>query len=146
MATIVKTESGTWKAMVRLQGWPQEIKTFRLKKDAVDWARNTEDEMVQGVYIKRASSTSLTVGAAIERYLKEVTTKKAESTQEPEERRAAIVEKALGNYSMAAVTPDVVTKFREDRLAGNDRKDPAGKPFGFGCVSKLLRLRSPQSG
>jgi hypothetical protein len=50
MATIVKTPSGTWKAMVRLQGWPTTIKTFRLKQDARDWARNTEDEMVQGVY------------------------------------------------------------------------------------------------
>ncbi len=129
MATIVKTPAGTWKAVIRLQGWPCEAKTFRLKKDAVDWARNTEDEMVQGVYIKRASSTRLTVGEAIDRYLTEVTKKKAESTQGPEERRAAIVKKALGKYSMAAVTPDVVTKFREDRLAGNDRKDSAGNPI-----------------
>lgn len=129
MATIVSTEAGTWKAVIRLKGWPTDSKTFRLKKDAVDWARNTEDEMVQGVYIKRASSTRLTVGEAIDRYLTEVTKKKAESTQGPEERRAAIVKKAFGKYSMAAVTPDVVTKFREDRLAGKDRKDSAGKPI-----------------
>ena len=28
MATIVKTPSGSWKAVVRKTGWPQVIKTF----------------------------------------------------------------------------------------------------------------------
>jgi hypothetical protein len=37
MATIVKTESGTWKAVVRRTGWPTASKTFRIKRDAEDW-------------------------------------------------------------------------------------------------------------
>lgn len=49
MATIVLTPSGTYKALVRMRGWPTTSKTFRLKRDAVDWARRTEDEMVRGV-------------------------------------------------------------------------------------------------
>lgn len=51
MATIVKTSSGTWKALIRKTGWPATAKTFRTKRDAEDWARRTEDEMVRGVYI-----------------------------------------------------------------------------------------------
>ena len=51
MATIVKTPAGTWKAVVRKTGWPTNAKTFRTKRDAEDWARRTEDEMVRGVYI-----------------------------------------------------------------------------------------------
>lgn len=47
MATIVKTEAGTWKALVRKTGWPTNTKTFRTKRDAEDWARRTEDEMVR---------------------------------------------------------------------------------------------------
>ena len=47
MATIARTASGTWKAVVRRQGWPQAIKTFRLKRDAEDWARGVEDEDVR---------------------------------------------------------------------------------------------------
>lgn len=46
MATIVKTASGTWKAVVRKRGWPTTAKTFRLKRDTIDWARHTEDAMV----------------------------------------------------------------------------------------------------
>ena len=49
MATITRTPSGTGKALVRKKGWPAAIKTFRTKRDAQDWARRTEDEMVRGV-------------------------------------------------------------------------------------------------
>lgn len=74
MATIVKTPSGTWKAVIRKTGWPTTVKTFRLKKDAEDWARGTEDEMVRGMFIKRAPSERMTFEAAMKRYLAEVIT------------------------------------------------------------------------
>ncbi|WP_339457423.1 hypothetical protein [Pseudomonas sp. EA_65y_Pfl1_P120] len=45
MATLVKTPSGTWKALIRKTGWPTVAKTFRTKRDAEDWSRRTEDEM-----------------------------------------------------------------------------------------------------
>jgi len=47
MATLVKTPSGTWKALIRKNGWPTVAKTFRTKRDAEDWSRRTEEEMVQ---------------------------------------------------------------------------------------------------
>ena len=73
MPTIVKTPSGTWKAVIRKTGFPSNIKTFRLKKDAEDWARRTEDEMVRGLFIQRGPSERLTFEKAMERYLAEVT-------------------------------------------------------------------------
>lgn len=59
MATIVKTPSGTWKAVIRKAGWPTTVKTFRLKK-AKDWSRRTEDEMVRGLFIQRSPSERMT--------------------------------------------------------------------------------------
>ena len=47
MATITKTPSNTWKAIIRKRGWPTTIKTFRTKRDAQDWARRTEDDTVR---------------------------------------------------------------------------------------------------
>ena len=41
MATIVKTPAGNWKAIIRITGHPLTIKTFRIKKDATNWARTT---------------------------------------------------------------------------------------------------------
>ncbi|HBO3288461.1 TPA: integrase [Pseudomonas aeruginosa] len=38
--------------MGRKTDWPTNEKTFRTKRDAEDWARRTEDEMVRGVYIQ----------------------------------------------------------------------------------------------
>jgi|TARA_R110000787_G_scaffold225236_1_gene333238 hypothetical protein len=65
MATIARTPSATWKAVIRKRGWPTVIKTFRLRRDAADWARRIEDEMVRGVYIDRASSERMLLKQAL---------------------------------------------------------------------------------
>ncbi|WP_158793121.1 site-specific integrase [Granulicella sp. L60] len=129
MATIVKTTSGTWKAVIRKTGWPTAAKTFRTKRDAEDWSRRTEDEMVRGAYIQRAAADRMTLADALKRYLKEVTPTKRPSSQDPEHRRAAILIKHLGKYSLAALTPEIIAQFRDVRLAGNDRKDENGRPI-----------------
>ena len=129
MAAIVKTPSGTWKAVIRKTGWPTTAKTFRTKRDAEDWARGTEDEMVRGVYIRRATADRLTIATALDRYLKEVTPTKRPSSQEGERRRAAILKRELGQYSLAALTPEIIAGFRDERLAGLDRRNKKGEPI-----------------
>lgn len=126
MATIVKTESGTWKALIRKTGWPATAKTFRTKRDAEDWSRRTEDEMVRGAYIQRAGADHLTVEKALKRYLAEVTPTKRPSSQGSDHQRAAILKKHLGKYSLAAISPEIATKFRDARLSGEDRRDADG--------------------
>lgn len=54
MTTLVKTPSGTWKALIRKTGWPTAAETFRTKRYAEDWSRRTEDEIVRSVYIQNA--------------------------------------------------------------------------------------------
>jgi hypothetical protein len=44
--------------------------TFRTKRDAEDWARRTEDEMIRGVYVRRSSSEKMLLQDALKRYLK----------------------------------------------------------------------------
>lgn len=88
MATLVKTDSGKWKAVIRKSGWPLASKTFRTKRDATDWARRTEDEMVRGVYINRALSDKLLVGDTLERYLAEVSSQKKASTLAGDRRKS----------------------------------------------------------
>ncbi len=95
MATIVQTPSGTWKAIIRTTGWHTDIKTFRLKRDAQDWARTTEDEMVRGVYIRRTTADRTILADAVDRYIREVTPTKEESTQGPETRRGEMLKKYL---------------------------------------------------
>ena len=117
MATIVRTPSETWKAVIRKQGWPTTSKTFRTKRDAVDWARRAEDDMVRGVYIERGASERLTFAAALDRYLAEVTPTKKPATQRTEIERAKPLRKFFGKYSLTAITPDLVGRYRDTRLA-----------------------------
>jgi integrase len=128
MATIVKTPSRTWKAVIRKLGWPTTAKTFRTKRDAEDWSRRTEDEMVRGAFIQRAAGDRLTLAMAIQRYLAEVVPTKRYSSQVADRKRTTVLIKHLGNYSLASLTPEVIAKFRDMRLAGEDRKDAAGNP------------------
>jgi integrase len=39
-----------------MQGYPSASKTFRLKRDAEDWARQTEGDIRKGLFIDRADS------------------------------------------------------------------------------------------
>ncbi len=121
MATITKNQAGSWKAVIRKTGWPTAVKTFRTKRDAEDWARRVEDEMVRGVYIDRAPAERLTLKVALARYIAEVTASKSLTTQAAEKRRAATLIAKLGNFSLAAITPQVVSEYRDQRLTTRSR-------------------------
>jgi len=117
MATFVKTESDTWKAVIRKHGWPTVSKTFRTKRDAMDWARRTEDEMVRGVFIQRTASERVTFSNAMDRYLAEITPTKKATTQQREEGVARRLRQFFGQYSLAAITSELVASYRDQRLA-----------------------------
>lgn len=142
MATIVKTSSGTWKALIRKTGWPTTAKTFRTKRDAEDWARRTEDEMVRGVYIQRASAERMTVEAALQRYLREITPTKRASTQAGEHKKAKVLIQHLGEYSLAALNAEIVAQFRDTRLAGDTDEKGKTVPRSNNTVRLELALLS----
>jgi len=161
MATIVKTPSKSWKAVIRRQGWPTVSKSFRTKRDAEDWARCTEDEMIRGVYVRRSPSEATTIAAALKRYLEEVTPSKRPSTQRSEAIRAKSLQRHLGRYSLAGLTPDIVASFRDKRL--NEGKSVstvrlelallghlytvATKEWGLGLVyNPVANIRRPSPG
>jgi len=117
VATITKTPSKTWKAIIRKRGWPTAIKTFRTKRDAQDWARRTEDDMVRGAYIDRAPSERTTLKSALTRYLAEVSPTKSVGTPRREKVRAKPLFEMLGDYAIVAITPDLVARYRDEQLA-----------------------------
>ena len=122
MATILKTPSGTWKAVIRKKGWPTSAKTFRTKRDAEDWARRAEDEMVRGVYIDRSRSERMTFSDALDRYLSEVLPTKKPSTQRSEKPRAEPLRRFFGQYSLAAISPELAARYRDERLATTSQR------------------------
>ncbi len=116
MATIRKTPSSTWKAVIRKRGWPTVIKTFRTKRDATDWARRTEDEMVRGVFVDRGASERMLLKKALDRYIAEVSPTKRPSTARREKQSSANLKAVLGDYSLSALMPDIIADYRDRRL------------------------------
>ncbi|MBF0186566.1 MAG: site-specific integrase [Magnetococcales bacterium] len=116
MATIRKTPSGTWQCQVRKRGYPSVTKTFRRKRDAEDWSRQTEDEMARGLYIDRSRAERLTVSEAVTRYLKEVSPTKSPETSRSEHSKAKHIIRELGGYSLAGLLPERVAHYRDSRL------------------------------
>jgi len=138
MAVITKTPSGTWKALIRKVGWPTASKTFRIKRDADDWARRTEDEMVQNVFIPRGPSERLTLKNALDRYLKEVSVTKSEKSQQGEIGTAKRLTEKLGKYSLAALSSDLVAEYRDQRLEAG--KKPNSVRIELALLSHLYTV------
>jgi len=138
MATISKTPSATWKATIRKRGWPTTIKTFRTKRDAQDWARRTEDEMVRGMYIDRAGADRILLKDAMDRYLREVSSTKRKTTSYAEGHKAKALKEKLGSYSLAAITPDLVAEYRDARL--NEDKSSNTVRLELSLLSHLFTI------
>jgi hypothetical protein len=72
--------------------------------------------MVRGVYIDRATSERMLLKKALARYEAEVCPTKRPSTARREKPASANLIAALGDYSLAALTPDIVANYRDQRL------------------------------
>jgi integrase len=127
MATISKrrTETGElrYQVKVRLKGYPPQAATFRRKKEAERWAKETEVALRERRYFKAAESERRTVGEVIDRYRREVLPAKRSARSQ----RAQLLwwKGELGSLSLADLTPALVADCR-DRLAKG--KTPSGKP------------------
>lgn len=72
MACIRERGKYQWHAEVNRKGYPRVSKTFETKADAERWARGIEREMDAGEFRDRRPAAEMTLGAAMERYLREV--------------------------------------------------------------------------
>lgn len=116
MANIRKLPSGSWNAQIRVKGWPDVSKTFRIKRDAEQWARTTEDEITRGIHVNRSNAEKLTIEKALLRYTKEVTTTKKPSTQKRELVIADQLKGALGKYTMTSLNSEIIASYRDNRI------------------------------
>ncbi|MDA8536385.1 hypothetical protein N9L23_03365 [Alphaproteobacteria bacterium] len=71
MASLRK-RNDRWEVRVRRTGQPTQTKTFTLKSDAIQWARETELALERGFLNPRPQSFSMSLQEAADRYLNEV--------------------------------------------------------------------------
>lgn len=116
MSTITKLHTGRWQAQVRIKGWPNQCKNFRIRKDAESWARTTEDEVTRGIYVPRRASEEMTINEALNKYIKEVSSIKSPETHRKEISQAKILKKKLGQYSLASLSTKIISQYRDNRI------------------------------
>lgn len=79
MAVIEKRTSKdgvvSFRAKIRLKGFPPQTATFERKTDAKDWAQRIEAEIKDGRYFPNAQSKKRTLGELIDLYLKSLKVK-----------------------------------------------------------------------
>ncbi|MFC1825940.1 tyrosine-type recombinase/integrase, partial [Thermodesulfobacteriota bacterium] len=101
---------------VRRKGFPKQVKTFQLKRDADKWARKIEREMDEGSWRDLKDAHKILFKDALDRYLNNVSTQKRPSTYLRDKLSASHLGKRLGHLSLVQVTPSKVASYRDKRL------------------------------
>lgn len=115
MATLKQRTSGWWQAVIRRKGQPLQSKTFAKKIDAEAWARDVENKMDRSVFVDRSMAESTTFTDAASRYVKEVLPSKRSGDRD--KYRLKSLTEEFGQYSLATITPSMISTFRDKRLA-----------------------------
>jgi len=116
MATICKRGKYQWQAKIRKKGYPQVSRTFYTKKDAEKWATEVESKMNNGLYMDMTEAQNTILHEALERYAREVTLTKKESSVELGRIRRWQKHK-LAKYSLAVIRGKDMAAYRDQRIA-----------------------------
>lgn len=123
---------------IRLQGVPPQTASFSRLTDARRWASATEAAIREGRYFKTVEAKRHTLGDLVDRYLQEVLPHRQKNAKNTE-RLLKYWKQELGAYSLADVTPALISQCRSKLLAG---KTCRGKLRGPGTVVRYLAALS----
>lgn len=101
---------------VRVKGHKQVTKTFKRKSDAERWAEDTEALIRSGTDLDGISLDDLLFTKALDRYLVEVSSKKAYNSRRREEDAAKQLVPYFKQYTLKEITPALVAQYRDFRL------------------------------
>ena len=114
MALIEKRGNLQWRARIRKNGFPQQSKTFNSRKDAEDWAKVVESEMIRGTFIARTESERTTFSDLVDRYLREITPSKKNWKSETEIMHK--IREKFGKYALVAIQSKDIAEYRDELL------------------------------
>lgn len=115
MASIRK-RGKSWEVQVRGRGLPSVTKTFKSRKTAEIWARQTEQEIERtGLVVDRERLRKTTVRDLCARYERDVSPKKRAGDREVYFLRI-ILRDSLSNTALDAIRPQHVAAYRDKRL------------------------------
>ncbi|MCL4759664.1 MAG: site-specific integrase [Rhodocyclaceae bacterium] len=154
MPTIVSRGPHQFQARVRVRGQPPVSKTFTMRADAEKWARQIQAELERGTYLPRRTAEVTTIADLAKTFEEEFA---------PHHYRGSAwkfkltrLREKLGSYSLASLTPRVVSSYRDRRLAEADsrysnqveapRVSPATVKSELDLLSKLIGYAQKELG
>ena len=114
MATLRKRSNGHWQARVR-KAKQTLTKTFINKADAEKWAKQVEVEIDKGSFANLVLAQRTTFKEIIERYIIEVLPTMRGGNADLI-RLKALARRPIATLNMAALTPQKLAQFRDERL------------------------------
>jgi integrase len=156
MASL-QCRNNVWQVRIRIKGQPTVSKSFRTHKEALNWASVTEGQIGRNEFIDSKSASLLSLGDLIQRYMQEVTPLMKGATTDLI-KLAAIRRAAISQRRLTALTPQVVARHRDERLAkvsnGTVIRELAylsaiinhgRREWGINIVNPILMVRKPVS-
>jgi integrase len=114
----------SYRAQVRVKGYPAQTATFSTKTAAKAWAKTTEVAIAEGRHFGTVEAKRHTLADVVDRYVREVLPGRRYAG-----RRKAHLEwwKAkLGAFALAELTPARIAEARDSLLGGATKRGPRG--------------------
>ncbi|TDI76988.1 MAG: site-specific integrase, partial [Betaproteobacteria bacterium] len=141
MATIErrlsKASGNSYRAKIRLKGYPVQSASFERLTDARKWAQQTEAAIREGRHFKTTESKRHTLTELIDRYVRDVSP--AKKSAKDQVQQLGWWKTEIGSYALADVSPSLLAECR-DKLGREITK--RSKPRSPASVVRYLAALS----
>lgn len=128
----------SYRAKIRMKGFPVQTATFNRKTDAKHWAQNTESAIREGRYFSYSASKQKIMSDLIDRYIEEILPLKPR-TKYSQEIQLNVWKKQIGHLRIEEVTTSVIHGVRNQMKKG---KTPRGKVRSNATVNRYMAVLS----
>jgi len=115
MATIErslsKASGNSYRAKIRLKGYPVQSASFERLTDARKWVQQTESAIREGRHFKTTESKRHTLAELIDRYVRDVSP--AKKSPKDQVQQLKWWKTAIGSYALADVSPSLLAECRD---------------------------------
>lgn len=143
MASIFKRKSKdgksfTWRAVVRIKGYPTASKSFERKQEAEDWGQETERRIKQSQFNYSQHKNQYTYAQLISRIYGDGALDHHRSLEKTRS-QYEYWKNRLGDYALVRITPELISKERQLLL---DTPTSKGKKRTPGTINRYMAVLS----
>lgn len=107
----------SYQAIVRVKGYPDQVKTFRTHREADEWETKIKASMHAGTFRDDKDVRDKTLADAVDQYLEDPIFKKKKD-KKTISGHLRYWKRELGKYALSKLTPDVIAKKRDELASG----------------------------